>query len=1094
MRDLVEEAKKRVVLFLICLFGLSYLMSLTSSSVWINLPVAAALIIFCRYVSLDFDIQKKSIAGVKFSIDETSPKKMPAKLHNLSLEKQNWRSKVNTTVVEDAIDQFTRHLISEWVTDLWYSRITPDKDGPEELILIINNVLGEISRRAKDLNLIELLTRDVINLLCNHLELYRWSVSKIGRQEMKNLPLEHQDIQLKQVLASEGKLHPALFSAMAEHKVLQHLVNGLMLTTFMPEDLHCSFFRYTARELLACAAIRPIINLANPRVINEKIESLVLSFATNADKEAKSSAGQVLPVKLNGSSKPVDQLSGLLDRSAVGLELVELRRSGSKIASDVRVANGATFLKDQKLSGSNPEGTPENIGGQASSDTQISGANKNGSSSKGEWGQMLDIISQRKQQALAPEHLENVWTKGRNYRKKEGSKQFPKQRTSTCSINTKRPAEPSSFLEKDKTASFDVSMKNTAGDFNAHSGIIGPSHHQISSCQDKAGVHQEDIEIASESSYETEDDEGSNVTGLGSPGTRVWDSKNKRNDVVSHIRHPLEFSDTHSTKAKVKSHIRHPRTLRTPSGRKKIRPSNQKVTLWQETERSSFLLGEGQDLLKDSTKYARVGGLSDESDIETCGRIHSGAAASSSMPSISASESFTSSLKSRENSVLEDSFLKLRCEVLGANIVKSGSGTFAVYSIAVTDANNHSWSIKRRFRHFEELHRRLKEFSKYNLSLPPKHFLSSGLDVPLIQERCKLLDRYLKRLLELPTISRSIEVWDFLSVDSQTYMFSDSLSIIQTLPVGVDDKQPERNAKVHNSAEVANSQLPFQVEEHLTTVNGSNTLTMHINKKHPESENGGMSNRKGEQLIGMNTNKEGNPLCPDNSGSDTENMVQRMAYSNKSEVEWKGTLSNGGLSDASQIAEAVGDSPLPTKWVTPSLSVPILDFIDVIFQLKDGGWIRRQAFWVAKQLLQLGMGDAFDDWLIDKIQLLRKGSVVANAIGRIEKILWPDGIFITKHSNRKPPASEQEMEDARRAKFVYELIVDKAPAPLVGLVGAKEYEHCAEDIYFFLQSVVCLKQLAVELLELLLLSAFPELDDIIRQCHEGKDQFGVFEE
>lgn len=35
-------------------------------------------------------------------------------------------------------------------------------------------------------------------------------------------------------------------------------------------------------------------------------------------------------------------------------------------------------------------------------------------------------------------------------------------------------------------------------------------------------------------------------------------------------------------------------------------------------------------------------------------------------------------------------------QVLSANIVKSGSKTFAVYSLSVTDVNNHSWSIKRR--------------------------------------------------------------------------------------------------------------------------------------------------------------------------------------------------------------------------------------------------------------------------------------------------------------------------------------------------------------------------------------------------------------
>jgi hypothetical protein len=43
---------------------------------------------------------------------------------------------------------------------------------------------------------------------------------------------------------------------------------------------------------------------------------------------------------------------------------------------------------------------------------------------------------------------------------------------------------------------------------------------------------------------------------------------------------------------------------------------------------------------------------------------------------------------------------------------------------------------------------------------------------------------------------------------------------------------------------------------------------------------------------------------------------------------------------------------------------------------------------VAKQILQLGMGDAFDDWLIEKIQLLRKGSVIASGIRRVEQVTY----------------------------------------------------------------------------------------------------------
>lgn len=48
---------------------------------------------------------------------------------------------------------------------------------------------------------------------------------------------------------------------------------------------------------------------------------------------------------------------------------------------------------------------------------------------------------------------------------------------------------------------------------------------------------------------------------------------------------------------------------------------------------------------------------------------------------------------------------------------------------------------------------------------------------------------------------------------------------------------------------------------------------------------------------------------------------------------------------------------------------------------------RRKAFWVVKQVLQLGMSDAFDDWLVAKIQLLRRGSIVASGIKRLEQVI-----------------------------------------------------------------------------------------------------------
>jgi sorting nexin-13 len=114
-------------------------------------------------MSLDYDFRRKSTATTDHDASRPLAKTKSTELSKPSLAQKSgnsvWRSKVNSPPVEAAFDQFTRHLITEWVTDLWYSRVTPDKNGPEELISIVNSVLGEISSRARNINLITLLTR-----------------------------------------------------------------------------------------------------------------------------------------------------------------------------------------------------------------------------------------------------------------------------------------------------------------------------------------------------------------------------------------------------------------------------------------------------------------------------------------------------------------------------------------------------------------------------------------------------------------------------------------------------------------------------------------------------------------------------------------------------------------------------------------------------------------------------------------------------------------------------------------------------------------------------------------------------------------------
>ncbi|KAJ8755783.1 hypothetical protein K2173_024327 [Erythroxylum novogranatense] len=1138
VRDLVEEAKKRIVILGVCVVGLSYLMSLTSSSVWVNLPAAASLIILLRYFSLDYEMRRKAAAynsSKPASISTLSPNK-PVQSTRV-IEKREWRRKVNSPVVEDAIDHFARRIVAEWVTDLWYSRLTPDKDGPEELVHIMHGVIGEISRRMRSVNLIDLLTRNLIDLTCSHLELFRATQGKIEKQQARFLTIEERNKELRHVLASENKLHPALFSTEAEHKVLQHLMDGLISFTFRSEDLQCAFFRYIVRELLACAVVRPVLNLANPRFINERIEIFVMSRANRGV-----AAQEGTQTKANESSRvPSDHFCRFLDPKGTGVELVQFKNDQSRNETskpEKENVNGTLNSKDPLLSIDTRSSRSWNSLPMNSPTSQRGGIIRH--TSGGEWGDMLDMMSQRKTAALAPENFENMWAKGRNYQNKEGKEKVIEQVRQNSSITKAVPGNHSKKFsrpkEQDGVTKIDPPLaKNIQSVSTFHpreESHVNQNMLNNSLCplddddEENINMRMGEAVWGSSDSHTSESEDGSSVTGLDSPVTKVWDGKTNRNLSVSHIHHPLENLSGYNGKKTGRGHSHHQRLSTSQSGRKRSRPSTQRLPVWQEIERTSFYSGDGQDIL---SAKAKADDSSDDSEVENMSRLYSGATASSSAPSISIPGDNSRTVNSLKSSMMLDSFFRLRCEVLGANIVRSGSRTFAVYSISVTDVNNNSWSIKRRFRHFEELHRRLKEYPEYSLHLPPKHFLSTGLDVPVIQERCKLLDRYLKKLLQLPTISGSIEVWDFLSVDSQTYVFSNSFSIIETLSVDLDNKPSQTSRMVSNNvAPVLDPISSNTCKEHL----GNEWKESAIRAKNNCVADGLRMNTKDsshslETKVGKDTKK----LC-ENSGSDSDTQKNAL-YTKNLEKIVKGRVNASSEEKSESLHDAATDTTLPRELVPPNLSGPVLDLVDVVFQLQDGGWIRRKAFWVAKQLLQLGMGDALDDWLLEKIQLLRKGTVVASGIKRVEKILWPDGIFITKHPKRRRQTSantsngtslsqqstemstpkgstntretpemssprlnddQVQQEADRRAKFVYELMIDNAPAAIVGLVGRREYQQCAKDLYFFLQSPVCLKQLAFELLELLLLSAFPEMDSVLRQLHEEKQKFGEFKD
>ncbi|GJS69102.1 phox-associated domain-containing protein [Tanacetum coccineum] len=76
-------------------------------------------------------------------------------------------------IVEAAMGDFVSKILQDFVLDMWYSDIILDKEAPQLIHGIIMDILAEISTRAQDINLIDLLTRDVADLVGDHSEIPR---------------------------------------------------------------------------------------------------------------------------------------------------------------------------------------------------------------------------------------------------------------------------------------------------------------------------------------------------------------------------------------------------------------------------------------------------------------------------------------------------------------------------------------------------------------------------------------------------------------------------------------------------------------------------------------------------------------------------------------------------------------------------------------------------------------------------------------------------------------------------------------------------------------------------------------------------------
>ncbi|KAL0356778.1 UNVERIFIED_CONTAM: hypothetical protein Scaly_1363500 [Sesamum calycinum] len=1030
LQDLLDEVKLRTVWWVLCIFAVSYFLTHTSKSMLMNIPIAVLLVSGLRILFNEVEFRWKVRNNRQVSyLSHLEKKQLSVNDSRLTTlpPPQKWKRKIDSPVVEAAIEDFISKLLQDFVVDLWYSDITPDKEAPELIHSIVMDVLGEVSGRLKELNLVDLLTRDVVNLIGDHLDLFRRNQATIGVDVMGTLSSEERDERLKHHLLASKELHPALISPECEYKVLQRLMGGLLAVVLRPREAQCPLVRCIARELLTCLVMQPIMNFASPGYINELIEYIILSYNNDGPKDV--AADQPPNVGSHNHEHKFSREHGQ-------------GRESSNQRTDLALPQFNKTLPESGGSGDLVSSTMQDETIQAR---------------RAEWAKVFEAATQRRTEVLMPENLENMWTIGRNYKKKLQKKAAPgihaPQVTGSVSV-----ALPKKDLETE---------------------VSKQKPEMYIETEDKASLHlpprpQQDARPT-----------GPNID----PLSRSQELNEKVFAKGSSSIHELE---------KIAGDVSN-------ENRNKLKRSNSTSDLKIQSTLEDMFVTKGSAPIINEYYSADINKRN----------VHS---LMSSSDMVLRREGHVPKLRCRgEVGISPMTPVKVTAvtcyTMCDWSVLKTCSKSFAVYSIAVTDAGNKTLGCeKRRYRNFERLHRHLKDISNYTLHLPPKRIFSSSTEDAFVHQRCIQLDKYL-----------------------QNYSFAKSSSVMRTLAVNVDDavddivrqfkgvsdglmwKVAGSPSSSFDQGSVTSRNLSWNADdinklamrqstsESINSFSDNDEVDKDVN--HGEQEAEAVTQANGWHSDNEPVSK-GFPQRVVRRDEDVSNLVSEEIHNSrlKSISSSVSRYPESSLAITSVPQEPTG---VPPEWQPPNLSVPVLNLVDNVFQLKKRGWLRRQVFWISKQILQLVMEDAIDDWLLRQIQWLRKRDVIAQGIRWVQDVLWPGGTFFlrlraqaqpndceatrgSQQTTRQPsgmrssqPGSfEQQLEAARRANDVKKMIFNGAPTTLVSLIGHKQYRRCARDVYYFLQSTVCLKQLGYGILELVLISIFPELRDLVMDIHE----------
>jgi hypothetical protein len=402
------------------------------------------------------------------------------------------------------------------------------------------------------------------------------------------------------------------------------------------------------------------------------------------------------------------------------------------------------------------------------------------------------------------------------------------------------------------------------------------------------------------------------------------------------------------------------------------------------------------------------------------------------------------------------------CQVVTAEIVNAhGAFTareFVVYSIRVGD-NRGEWTISRRYRHFEQLHRHMRGVKGYTMTLPPKRLFFHDLSPSYIESRRQALDAYLQKLLDNPELYCQEFVWEFFKKRSERFTVETNAdSIPAMVKHGVGAVVGVTRDATHTVGKGARQGISSAAE--MISAGRKIILNKNVQQKE-EAPISGTCKDDGSHVEEQQESTQGG-----------EEEIEQQQDNERQEEEETAPSERSSISSDGEHAPECFDS----------ISVPLYDFIDCVFRLQDRGFFRKQVFILYKHFVQFLFGSGIDVAFDDVVGYIRQESVIAKTIARLQGLLWPGGTFARSNGQSPCPTMETYLEPFPKPPRDFQDITSKlrdilsfGPASSISkLVGRVAYISGVDDVCDVLSSQTMVCQIAYGTLELLLLHLFPE--------------------